>query len=354
MNDLATPPARYPPPEQLAYPLGNDGPAPGTVREVADGIGWLRIEVPGPLRHVNCWLLDTDDGVAIVDTAMDTPEARAAWQGAFAGALAGRAVEQVIGTHFHPDHIGLAGWLCERHSAGLWMTRGEWLTARVLDLGSRGPPPSAFVEFRRMAGWSERQFREVGSDGWTLFGDHCHPLPFGYRRIVEGQVLTIGRREWRVVTGCGHSPEHACLLEEEAGILISGDQVLPRISSNISLGPMEPDGDPLGDWLRSIAKLRTLPADLLVLPGHGEPFTGLHVRLAALAAEHHQRLDDLERVLEEPRRAVDCFATLFSRPIGDDMLGMASGEALAHLRHLEVEGRARRETIDGVAWWSRI
>ena len=233
------------------------------------------------------------------------------------------------------------------------MTRGEWFTGRVVEAQAALPADPAFLAFWRAAGWSDAQLATLATGGWQIFRQFVTPMPFSYRRISDNEVLAIGAREWRVVTGCGHSPEHACLLDERAGILIAGDQVLPRISSNISLGPLEPEGDPLGDWLGSIAKLRTLPADLLVLPGHGEPFTGLHVRLDQLAAEHHHRLDVLEQALDQLRRAVDCFATLFSRPIGDDMLGMASGEALAHLRHLEIEGRARRELVDGVAWWTQ-
>ena len=338
----------------IAYPFGSDGPAPGVVRDIADGLGWLRLEVPGPLRHVNCWLIDgAGNDLTIVDTGMDTRGARDGWTAAFAGALAGRRVERVIGTHFHPDHIGLAGWLCDREDAPLWMTRGEWFTGRLVEAQAALPADPAFLDFWRMAGWSDAQLATLAAGGWRIFREFVTPMPFSYRRIVEGETLALGAREWRIVTGCGHSPEHACLLDEAAGILISGDQVLPRISSNISLGPIEPEGDPLGDWLRSIAKLKLLPGDLLVLPGHGEPFTGLHVRLDALAAEHHQRLDDLEQALERHARAVDCFTTLFSRPIGDDMIGMATGETLAHLRHLEVEGRAKRETVDGVAWWSR-
>ena len=337
----------------LTYPFGREGPAGGTVREMTHGIGWLRLQVPGPLRHVNCWLLEDDGGVTVVDTGMDLPDARRDWDAALAGPLAGQRVRRVIGTHFHPDHIGLAGWLCARDAAPLWMTRAEWQSARLLSALSELPANPDGDGFWRMAGWSQDQRTAAEVGGWRMFREVVAPLPFSYRRIVDREVLAIGGREWRVVTGSGHSPDHACLLDERAGILISGDQVLPRISSNISLDPLEPEGDPLDDWLRSIDKLKMLPADLLVLPGHGEPFTGLHARLDQMAAEHHQRLDDLEAALAVPLRAVDTFATLFSRPIGPEMLAMATGEALAHLRHLEVTGRARREILDCVAWWSR-
>ncbi|HLL31054.1 MAG TPA: MBL fold metallo-hydrolase, partial [Allosphingosinicella sp.] len=177
-------------------------------------------------------------------------------------------------------------------------------------------------------------------------------VPVSFVRMREGDVLEIGARRWRVVIGSGHCPEHACLIDDEAGLMIAGDQVLPRITSNVSLSLSEREADPLGEWLDSIQKLKGLPDSLLVLPSHGEPFTGLHARLDALANGHRDRLDALHARLAEPRRAVDCFGTLFARQIEDNMLGLATGEALAHLRRLEVEGRAAREARDGVFWYS--
>jgi glyoxylase-like metal-dependent hydrolase (beta-lactamase superfamily II) len=169
----------------------------------------------------------------------------------------------------------------------------------------------------------------------------------------EGETIRIGTRDWRVVVGNGHCPEHACLLDEAGGVLIAGDQVLPRITSNVSVSISEPQGDPLGDWLDSIERLKGLSDDLLVLPSHGEPFTGLHARLDALAHGHHDRLDALHVHLAEPRRAVDCFPVLFGRKIDDSVIGLATGEAMAHLRRLEVEGRARPVTKDGVCWFAQ-
>jgi glyoxylase-like metal-dependent hydrolase (beta-lactamase superfamily II) len=334
----------------LAYPFGDAFPATGARMRVAEGVEWVRMPVPGPLRHVNCWLLADDGGVAVVDTGFNTDATRAAWGLALAE---DSVVTQVIGTHMHPDHVGLAGWLCERHGCGLTMTRGEWLTLRMLIADASADVPEAMIAFWRGAGWSEAEVEVPRSRGWARFRSMVAPVPMSYRRIVDGDRLTLGRTTWRIVVGSGHSVEHACLLDEANCVLVAGDQVLPRISPNVSLGVTEPEADPLGEWFASIDKLRGLPGGLLVLPGHGEPFTGLHARLDAMEAEHRERLDDLETLLREaPRRAVDVFATLFSRPIGDDMRGMATGEALAHLRRLEVEGRARRAMQDGVWWWT--
>ena len=323
---------------------------------MAPGIRWVRVGVPGPLDHVNCWLLDDADdrgaGVAMVDTGLDLPGALDTWARVFAGELADTRITRVIGTHFHPDHIGLAGHFCAEHAAPLLMSRTEWLYARMLSADARDAVPDEMIAFWHAAGWDEAQIATAQAAGWKRFGRIVAPLPLGFHRLEDGQELTIGARRWRIVIGAGHSPEHACLLDEANGVFIAGDQVLPRISPNVSLTVSEPDADPLGDWLASIDKLRALPADLLVLPGHGEPFTGLHARLDAMAGEHHQRLDALHALLAEPKRAVDTFGTLFRRSVDGDMLGMATGEALAHLRRLERAGRAIPTIRNGVLWWS--
>jgi glyoxylase-like metal-dependent hydrolase (beta-lactamase superfamily II) len=323
--------------------------------KLADGVGWTRSPVPGSLNHINLWILEDGEagggGIAIVDTGLDTAAAREAWDALFAGPLAGRGVTRILCTHFHPDHLGLAGWLTGRFGVRLWMTRGEWLFGRMLTADIRDAPPPEAQAYQRAAGWSEARIAEEAAKGWGRFAAMVSPMPLGIVRMEDGDEIGVGARRWRVVVGSGHSPEHACLLDEQGKLLIAGDQVLPRITSNVSLSLSEPEADPLGEWLASIAKLRRLPGDLLVLPSHGEPFYGLHARLDALAAGHQGRLDALHAHLAEPRRALDCFTTLFGRQIDDGSLGLATGEAMAHLRHLEIEGRAVREARDGVFWF---
>ena len=336
----------------LHYPYGDHAPQPGDLLEVAPGLHWWRLPMSGPLKHVNGFILGDAGGLTLIDTGFNNEAGVAHWRALFAGPLADQRVAQVLCMHFHPDHVGLAGWLCRAHDAPLAMTRTEWLQVRLLVADAADEVPAEMTAFWRAAGWDDAQIAHASERGWGNFARIVSRLPMGFRRLVEGDVLHLGGATWEVVVGSGHSPEHACLLDRDRGILIAGDQVLPRISSNVSLGVSEPEGDPLGDWLRSIARLRRLPADLLVLPGHGDPFTGLHNRLDQLDAEHRDRLDAVAAHLAEPRRAVDCFAQLFRRPIGPDVIGMATGEALAHLRHLEVTGRAVRDTRDGV-WWYR-
>ncbi len=343
----------------LTYPLGRREPGKGELIALAEGVGWARLPIPGPLKHINVWALDDGDpgsepgtgGVALVDTGLDIAPCREAWEALFDGPLAGRTVTRVICTHFHPDHLGLAGWLTERFSVRLWMTRDEWLFGRLLSSDVREAPPSEAIAYWRAAGWDEARIEAEAAKGWGRFASVVSPIPVSFVRIEDGDRVEVGARTWRVLVGNGHCPEHACLIDDEAGLMIAGDQILPRITSNVSLSLSEPEGDPLGDWLSSIEKLKGLPDTLFVLPSHGEPFTGLHARLDALAMGHRDRLDALHSRLDEPKRAVDCFGTLFARQIEDNMLGLATGEALAHLRHLEVEGRAVRESLDGVHWY---
>jgi glyoxylase-like metal-dependent hydrolase (beta-lactamase superfamily II) len=335
----------------LTYPLGRRGPGQGELIELTDGVGWARLPIPGALKHINVWVLDDGDGVAVVDTGLDIAPCREAWEALFEGPLAGQRVSRVICTHFHPDHLGLAGWLTERFGIALWMTRGEWLYGRMLASDVRDAPPPEALAYWRAAGWDETRIEAEALKGWGRFSSVVSPIPVSYVRLEEGDKLAIAGRTWRVLIGSGHCPEHACLVDGQA-YLIAGDQVLPRITSNVSLSLSEPEADPLGDWLASIEKLKALPDSLLVLPSHGEPFTGLHARLDALADGHRDRLDALHASLDAPRRAVDCFGTLFARKIEDNMYGLATGEAMAHLRRLEREGRAVREVRDGVHWYA--
>ncbi|WP_026325960.1 MBL fold metallo-hydrolase [Sphingomonas sp. Mn802worker] len=342
----------------LTYPFGDRAPKSGELVTIAPGIRWWRVPMSGPLKHVNGLILDDRDATGpcllSVDTGTASPRSTEAWRTILDGPLAGDRIGRILCTHMHPDHIGLAGWLSRRFDdAPILMTRTEWLTARMLSSDAREQVPDEQVAFWHGAGWTGEQIAEASKGGFARFAKMIARLPLGYTRIRDGEVLRIGEADWHVVVGQGHSPEHACLVDYDRRILIAGDQVLPRISSNISLHAGEPGADPLGDWLASIERFRQLPDDLLVLPGHGDPFYGLHARLDALEQEHRDRLDALVAYMTEPRRAVDCFTQLFRRPIGPDVIGMATGEALAHLRHLEVTGRAVRTTRGGVWWYSQ-
>jgi len=304
------------------------------------------------LNHINLWALEDGNTWTVVDTGMQTSETAAAWENAFSGALAGLRVGRVICTHMHPDHIGMAGWLTRRFDCQLWVTRLEYVTCRMLAADTGREAPADGVRFYRAAGWDEEAIEDYKAR-FGGFGKNIHALPDSFRRITHGDEIEIGGRMWRAVIGRGHSPEHLCLHCPELALMISGDQVLPRITSNVSVFPTEPEADPLADWLASITAIaRRVPDDVLVLPSHNEPFRGLHARLKQLSAWHEESLGRLRNALQQPKRAVDVFDVMFRRRVGPGLLSFATGETLAHLNCLIRRRHALRELdAGGIAWY---
>ncbi len=338
----------------LTYPWGTSVPSGGKLIRIAPSVRWARIPMPGSLGHINSWLLDDEDGFVPVDTGMKIKDCSDEWKAIFTGELAGEKATRVICTHLHPDHIGLAGWLCKRFDVELWMTRGEWLTARMIIGDPRTEVPEAFLTLQKSSGWDQASLDDMAADGWGGFRKVVYEMPMSYRRMKDGDQFSLGKHGWRVVVGSGHSPEHACLINDTDGVMISGDQVLPRISSNVSVVLTEPEADPLGEWFDSIEKLLLLPNDLLICPAHGEPFYGLHARLISLREEHHRRLDAIEAALtDKPMRVVESFPLLFNRKIEGRNRELATGEALAHFHRLEHMGRVTRTVEAGVFWYRR-
>jgi glyoxylase-like metal-dependent hydrolase (beta-lactamase superfamily II) len=331
----------------LEYPW-TEPPPPGRTLAVAPGIRWLRMPLPFQLDHINLWLLEDGPGWAVVDTGLGLAETRALWDRALASETGARPLTRVVVTHFHPDHMGNAAWLGERGSADLWCTQGEWLLAQLAWRARDEQDLEA-----RLA-----HYRRNGSDETTLArlrrrGNHypavVPTLPAAFRRLRDGDSPALGGRAWRVLTGEGHSPEHACLWCPEAGVLLAGDQVLPKITTNISVWPEEPRGNPLRLYLDSLRRFEPIAADTLVLPSHGLPFRGLAPRLRALRDHHEARLGETLDALGEPRSAAEVAPRLFRRELDSHQLGFALGETLAHLHFLEAEGRVTRLVgADGV------
>ena len=339
------------PADQMLYEYDFQ-PEIGEAIDILPGLKWLRLPLPFMLGHINVWLLQDDDGWAIVDTGINTSITRKTWESVFNGQLDNASVSRVLVTHLHPDHAGCAGWLCETHDVELYMTRDEYLLCRILVSDTDLPVPREGKRFYHAAGFAEEDLLRY-QEMFGSFGTVVAQLPRAYHRLHEDRPVTIGQNEWQIITGHGHSPEHACLYNPQQNVLISGDQILPTISPNVSVYPTEPAANPLAGWFESLHRMKSLlPDDVLVLPSHGKPFRGVKGRLDALIEEHEVGLEKLRQYCVEPQRVVDVFPTLFKSEITDSNLMMATGEAQAHLSYLLYEGELGISTDEtGVRWY---
>ena len=314
-------------------------------RALAPGLLGVRFELPFALDHVNVWLLEDVPGWTVIDAGLADEPSRERWLGLRAGALAGERIARLIATHFHPDHLGLAGWLCERTGAELWASRTDWLMGRLLAQDTSAGFVAVGRAFDRQAGLDEALVTTRAERG-NLYRRRAGVPPASYRRLRDGDEVPIGGRAWQVVVGRGHAPEMLCLYDPRSNVLIAADQVLPRISPNVGVWPAEPEANPLADFLASLERFRALPDDCLVLPSHGRPFRGLHARIDQLAAHHDERLEATLAACTRPATAAQIMPRLFDRELDIHQLAFALGETLAHLNHLLAESRLTRRLDD--------
>ncbi len=345
----------------LHYPHGDALPAPGCVLEVVPGVKWVRMGLPFELNHINLWLLRDSladpagsgkpiNGWCVVDCGIHSEESQTQWEAIFATALDGLPIVRVVATHMHPDHIGLAHWLCERWQAPFWISATDFQVARLGCIGTTGFGGTRAADFYAAHGLSSPQDRSRIMERTNYFPTLVPSLPAQFRRLMDGTVLNLGGHSWRAISGYGHAPEHMALYCEDLNILISGDMVLPRISTNVSVYDQEPEANALALFLTSIDKFLTLPPDTLVLPSHGKPFNGLHTRIAQLHAHHAERLAEVAAACHtKPSSAADILGVMFKRPLDMHQTTFAMGEAIAHLHALWFEGvLRRRRDPDGV------
>jgi len=342
----------------LDYPF-SEPPPPATLQQVAPGVHWLRMPLPVALDHINLWLiedeLDGRQGWTIVDTGIGNDATRALWDEVFAGYFDNHPLLRVICTHLHPDHAGLAGWLCERWKVPLWMSAAEYLTAVIATrLGAMNDGDSLAAHFAAhgLPPADHATIRERGG----FYGRMTTPLPMQFRRMVAGEVIRLGGHDWRVIVGVGHSPEHVSLYCAGLDVLIAGDMLLPRISANVTVTPHEPEANPLADYLAGLRNFLSLPAGVRVLPSHGLPFGGAHGRVNDLIEHHAERLDETRAACAgQPGgiSATELVPILFRRKLDMHQMTFALGEALAHLHWLWHAGEVERVQTDGI-WRFRI
>jgi glyoxylase-like metal-dependent hydrolase (beta-lactamase superfamily II) len=346
----------------LNYPFGDAMPAQGETMVVAPGEGsgltpavkWIRMELPFQLNHINLWLLrDEIDGRAgwtAVDCCISRDESKAQWEKIFETQLEGLPILRVIVTHMHPDHIGLAYWLCARWNAPLWISATDFNAARMATQSTTGFGGESAANFFASHGLSDPDSIEKIRGRSNYYPNMVPDVPRTFRRMQDGDDIAIGGRSWRCISGFGHAPEHIALYCDTLKVLISGDMMLPRISTNVSVYDVEPESDPLRQFLESIDKFKRLPEDTLTLPSHGKPFRGLHERIKQLHDHHRDRLAEvIEACRQAPQSAADVLPVLFKRPLDLHQTTFAMGESVAHLHALWFAGKLRREKgADGV------
>jgi glyoxylase-like metal-dependent hydrolase (beta-lactamase superfamily II) len=323
-------------------------PAPGEVTEIRPGLLWLRIPLPYLLDHVNVYLIRDHDGWVIVDTGISSDRARQAWEDLFAGPLRAFHITKILVTHAHPDHIGLAGWLCKRFNAPLLTSLSSYMTCRVISLDPRSSSSPQNMLFYSSHGMAEDAAQVVSTHGHDYLLQ-VDPLPETYRRLLMGDALNFSGRTYRVLTGDGHVAEQVMLYCESEQLLFAADQVLERISPNVSVWAGEPDGDPLGHYLRSLRWLSSqIPNDVLVLPGHMRPFYGLRERTRELIAHHEKRCELILEACEQgPQSIPQLVPLLFRRKLDAHQMSFAFAETLAHANRLVRRNELETITRDG-------
>jgi glyoxylase-like metal-dependent hydrolase (beta-lactamase superfamily II) len=335
------------PPSKLTFPIAV-APAPGTVTDIAPGIRWLRLPLPYRLDHVNIYLIENGDGWTALDSGLGDDACKQAWEMALAGPLKGQGLKSLIVSHFHPDHVGLAGWLCERFGLELTMPRPEYLHSLLLQFAPGDYGQDVYRPFYQRHGLSAEATEIVLSRGHEYL-KRTSGVPASYHRIKHGDRVVVGERDFQVTTGGGHSLEQAMLYRPEERLFLAADQVIARISPNVSVHPMEPDLDALGIYLGSLRAIReNVAPDVLVLPGHGLPFHGLHDRIEELIQHHGQRCGEIAMACKDaPLSVAEIVPVLFTRPLDAHQTGFAFGEVLAHVNHMRGRGELRLETDAG-------
>ena len=317
-------------------------PAPGRTIEVAPGILWARLALPFLLDHVNIYFVDDGNGWALIDTGLGDKATLAAWQPLLDTVLKDRPLTRIIATHFHPDHVGAAGFLLKRFNVPLYMSATEYLQCLNLHLDPGALEAEHYRRFYLDHGLDEETTERVVTGGHAYL-KLLSGLPPTYHRLVAGDTLRISGREFDVLTGGGHSPEQIMMVCRADKLFFSADQVLAKISPNVSVSAIDPEGDPLGQYLRSLHALRNgVDRGVLVLPGHNLPFHGLAQRIEELIAHHHSRCDRILRACRaEPRSAAELVPFVYTRKLDPHQMGFGFGEVLAHVNYMLRRGALR-------------
>ena len=315
------------------YIKGDELPSATTPIEISEGILWFRFPMPIALDHINIYLLEDNDGWVLIDTGMADPVSIETWEIILKKYTAKRPIIRIIGTHFHPDHVGLAGWLLDRIDAEFWMSQIEWLSARQAYLDAEEVSLVNMRKFYDLAGLgtSEKNlYYEIGND----YREMVSPIPSVYKRIEKETIFLIGGRTWQPIFGSGHSPDHVTLYNKKDQIVLGGDMLLPRITPIIAVWWQEPDGNPLDGYLKFLEGIEVATEETIVLPAHDLPYKGLLTRIKDLIQHHQNRLEITFECCSETVTASCIMKALFRRDLDAFQTRFAIGETIAHINYL--------------------
>jgi glyoxylase-like metal-dependent hydrolase (beta-lactamase superfamily II) len=302
--------------------------------KITNGIYQIRLPLPYALDHINVYLIEDHDGWILVDTGIKSEHSQTILKEILNTLPKAKPLKAVLATHTHVDHIGVAGWICETWQVPLWVTKAEYDGLQhFLGMDPKNDTTLAteLNDFYHCGGIPETDY-ELIIRGLLGFQKAFHPLPDKYLSLEEGK-LVINGETWQIQINDGHTVAHTSLFNQDRSILISGDQVLARISSNVSVRFGELNSNPLKSWIAGLERLKSLPKDTLVLPSHEKTMSNLHDRVDELIKGY---LDNAHKILsfcQTPSTAEEILRALFPRELSPLDHHLAYGETMAYINY---------------------
>lgn len=302
------------------------------------GLKLIKVDLPFRLNHVNCFLIEGENGWTLIDTGLNNNETRMMWDSIFKE----KKLTNIIVTHEHPDHIGSCGYLQNKYETDVWMTENAYRSANY------------FIEEERISHLKVNykkcgvpaSFIEQLLKANDVMKHAVNPLPNVTNYLNENEFILLGDYRYEVIYTQGHADGLIVLFNKEKSVLISTDHILPQITPNISYWFIG-DPNPLHSYLTSLHKIKKLEAKV-VIPSHGQPFYDANKRIDEIIAHHDERLNTILTIVKYGGTVFDITNKMFDKQLTSHEMRFAIGEAIAHLEYLRHLGECVREEKDGL------